>query len=173
MSEEESILLRPPRLEDGMDVYLLINICPPLDINSSYCNLLQCSHFADTSVVAERSGEIVGFISGHLKPQSPETLFIWQVAVAPQARGIGLAFQMLEHILARPQCHTVNHLETTITKDNRPSWGLFKRLAQKHQAELQSSVWMDKDTHFAGQHDSEHLVRIGPFNHTSNSGEIQ
>ena len=163
MSEIKSILLRLPRLEDGMEVFRLIGSCPPLDTNSSYCNLLQCSHFANTSVAAERDGELMGFISGYAIPERPDTLFVWQVAVSGQARGVGLASRMLNHILARPNCDQIRYLETTITEDNQASWALFKRFAKTQEADFQSSAWMDKEKHFAGQHDSEVLVRIGPF----------
>ena len=163
MTDIESIVLRSPVLEDGLAVFRLIGNCPPLDMNSSYCNLLQCAHFANTSVAAEMNGELVGFISGYAIPGRADTLFIWQVAVAEQARGLGLASRMLSHILARPLCADITHLETTITQDNQASWALFKRLASTLSADFQSSEWLDKEAHFAGQHDSEALVRIGPF----------
>mgnify|MGYP000008530947 CR=1 FL=1 len=163
MSDLEDIVLRRPALEDGMAVFRLVKSCPPLDINSSYCNLLQCTHFANTSVVAQVNGEMVGFISGYVIPERPDTLFVWQVAVAGQARGLGLASHMLAHILDRPHCADIGYLETTITQDNPASWALFKSLAKKLSADFQSSGWMDKKAHFSGQHDSEALVRIGPF----------
>lgn len=155
--------MKQPSLDDGMEVFRLIENCPPLDTNSSYCNLLQCTHFASTSVAAQMNGEIVGFISSYVLPEQPDTLFIWQVAVAEQARGIGLASQMLTEILSRPHCENISYIETTITLDNRASWALFKRLAHTISADFQSSGWMDKEAHFAGQHDSESLVRIGPL----------
>lgn len=164
----QNIAIRLPALEDGMPLFRLIQRCPPLDTNSSYCNLLQCGHFSSTSVAAELNDELVGFISGYLIPERPETLFIWQVAVDEQARGVGLASQMLMHILSRPNCQSVRFLETTITQDNAPSWALFNRLAKKLSAELHSSPWLDKQAHFDGQHDSEDLVRIGPFNVNQN-----
>lgn len=167
MTDIESIALRSPVLEDGMAVFRLVENCPPLDMNSSYCNLLQCSHFASTSVTAQMNGEMVGFISGYVIPERPDTLFVWQVAVAEQARGLGLASRMLTHILARPHCAAIAYLETTITHDNQASWALFKRLASTLSVDFQSSGWLDKETHFAGQHDSEALVRIGPFNSQS------
>lgn len=171
MPRLESIELRPPTLEDGMSVFQLVENCPPLDTNSSYCNLLQCSHFAATSVAAERDGELVGFISGYILPDRPDTLFVWQVAVAEAARGVGLASKMLIHILDRPQCGGVQYLETTITEDNSASWALFKSLAKKLPSELNSSPWMDKEAHFRGQHDSEALVRLGPFTHIANQSK--
>jgi L-2,4-diaminobutyric acid acetyltransferase len=146
-----------------MAVFRLIQRCPPLDNNSSYCNLLQCSHFASTSVVASLNGKLTGFISGYIHPERPNTLFIWQVAVDENARGFGLASKMLMHILNRSSCNSIHYLETTITQDNLPSWGLFKRLAKRLDAELLPSPWLDKKAHFDEQHDSESLVRIGPF----------
>jgi len=160
----QEIELRVPTLEDGMSVYRLIKRCPPLDTNSSYCNILQASHFASTSVAAERNEQVIGFISGYLLPDRPDTLFIWQVAADEEARGVGLASRMLINLLARPACKKVSYLETTITQDNAPSWNLFKRLGKRLSADLKSSAWLEKDVHFDGQHDSEALVRIGPFN---------
>lgn len=157
--------LRMPTLEDGMSVFRLIQRCPPLDANSSYCNFLQSGHFSSTSVAAERDGKLVGFISGYILPDRPDTLFIWQVAVDEEARGLGLASQMLLNILNRSHCQDVHYLETTITEDNQPSWALFKRLSKQMDADINSTeAWLDKQAHFDGEHDSESLVRIGPFN---------
>ena len=158
-----TIELRTPTLSDGMEVFRLVERCPPLDANSSYCNFLQCGHFAQTSVAAEMNGELVGFISGYKKPEQQDTLFVWQVAIDERARGQGLASKMLLHILQRPNCQSVNHLETTITEDNKGSWALFERLAKTLTADLNSSIFLDKQKHFDGLHDSEALVRIGPF----------
>lgn len=158
------ITLRAPTAEDGAAVYELIAQCPPLDTNSMYCNLLQSSHFSDTSVAAELDEDIVGFISGYVLPKQPDTLFIWQVAVGEKARGQGLASRMLRDILQRPACQQVKYIETTITPDNRASWALFESLANKLSAQLNHSVMFDRQQHFAGQHETEMLVKIGPIN---------
>jgi L-2,4-diaminobutyric acid acetyltransferase len=157
------ITLRAPAAEDGAAVYELIAQCPPLDTNSMYCNLLQCTHFSATSVAAEKDGEIVGFISGYIQPDDTDTLFIWQVAVGEKARGQGLAGRMLRDILSRQQEGQIKFIETTITPDNRASWALFESLANKLGAELNHTVMFDRQQHFAGQHETEMLVRIGPI----------
>ncbi len=162
-SARKEALLRQPVSEDGADVHRLIQRCPPLDENSVYCNLLQTSHFADTSVAAEVAGELAGFVSGYLVPSRPDTLFIWQVAVAEEGRGQGLAGRMIREILGRPNCAQVRYLETTITPDNEASWALFRGLARKLGTECNESVMFDRERHFQGQHDSEMLLRIGPF----------
>jgi L-2,4-diaminobutyric acid acetyltransferase len=156
------ITMRKPNPEDGSVVYDLVENCKPLDTNSMYCNNLQCSHFRDTAVLAEEQGETIGFISGYLLPEQPDTLFVWQVAVSPKARGLGLASKMLLELLSRQQ-GAVRHLHTSITPGNEASWNLFKRLARKLDAPLNERVMFDKEQHFAGQHETEMLVHIGPF----------
>lgn len=158
-----TLTLRTPADSDGLAVHQLIAACPPLDTNSTYCNLIQCAHFAETSVIAEAEGEIVGFVSGHRIPTRPDTLFVWQVAVSEKGRGQGLAGRMLAAILDRPGNEDIRHLETTVTADNDASWALFESFARKRDAGLERSVMFDRQQHFAGTHDTEMLARIGPF----------
>ena len=158
-----AIELFAPKDTDGMSVHKLIQSCPPLDTNSAYCNLLQCTHFSDTSVAAVAEDQLVGFISGYILPNRPNTLFIWQVAVSEQARGQGLASSMVQHILQREHCSAVQFIETTITESNAASWALFEGVAKTLNAQLDRSVMFEKQAHFHGEHDSEMLVRIGPF----------
>lgn len=153
--------LRLPSAKDGASVHRLVALCPPLDQNSLYCNLLQASHFAETSILAEHDGEVGGFISGYRVPQRDNVLFIWQVAVSPQARGQGLALSMLESLLAR--LPDIDYLETTVTPDNTPSARLFSRLASNKGVKIEKSVLFDKQAHFEGGHEDEELYRIGPF----------
>lgn len=167
MTSEESdttaINLRKPVKDDGFRLNQLVAECPPLDPNSIYCNLLQCSHFADTAVAAEKDGDLVGFISGYIPPQQPETVFVWQVAVHEKGRGQGLAKRMLKAIVAQQNQNHVTHMETTITADNDASWALFRSFARDMGAELSYEEHFTKAVHFGGQHDSEFLLRIGPF----------
>ncbi|MFI8619720.1 diaminobutyrate acetyltransferase [Marinomonas sp. NPDC078689] len=159
----EKLELKKTSALNGMEVNQLVADCAPLDTNSVYCNLLQCDHFSDTSVAAELDDALVGFISGYLLPAKTDTLFVWQVAVHESARGKGLAKKMLRDILSRPSCAGVRYLETTITRSNEGSWALFRSLAKQLNSPLNESVQFDKETHFKGKHDTEYLVRIGPF----------
>ncbi|MFC6488455.1 diaminobutyrate acetyltransferase [Nitratireductor sp. GCM10026969] len=156
------ITFRTPRTEDGADVWRLIRACEPLDENSLYCNLLQCDHFSDTCVVAERKsdGAIVGWISGYLMPDDPSTLFVWQVAVDESAQGQGVAKRMLSALLAREICADVRGLKTTITSENAASWALFKSFARNQGGKLKSVPYFRREDHFDGAHATEHMVMI-------------
>lgn len=156
----DALTFRKPESEDGSNIWELIKSCKPLDENSMYCNLIQCDHFADTCILAERNGVAVGWISGYLLPDAPDTLFVWQVAVSEEARGLGLAGRMLDKLLSRDDMAGVLHLKTTITRDNDASWGLFRGLAERHNARLTDEPHFRKDDHFDGEHATEHMVTI-------------
>lgn len=172
VSMGESWRLSLPDASLGLAVAQLVERCPPLDPNSVYCNLLQCHHFAGTSVAAiTGTGDLVGFISAYLPPGRPNTLFVWQVAVDPSRRKQGLARAMLLEILRRPHCLGVSFLETTVTEDNQASQLLFCRLAENLGGQMETHTLFDKQIHFDGQHETEMLIRIGPFIFNPDAGE--
>lgn len=152
--------LRSPVAKDGAQIWRLVRACRPLDENSMYCNLLQCDHFADTCVIAEMSGQTAGWVSAYVMPNEPDTLFVWQVAVADIARGQGLGGVMLQDILNRPQCKAVTRLQTTITADNEASWALFRKFARRQGSELDIAPYFTQALHFQDRHKTEHMVTI-------------
>jgi len=160
-----TVMLRRPTDGDGYNLHQLVARCQPLDTNSVYCNLLQCSDFADTAIAAENAqGELVGFISGYRPPSRPDTLFVWQVAVDSSMRGQGLALRMLLALTERvAREHGVRYMETTISPDNAASQALFKRAFDKLDADCTTRTLFSRAKHFAGQHQDEVLYRAGPF----------
>ena len=100
-----------------------------------------------------------------LDPNSlhPDSRSIWQVAVSPDARGHGLGQRLVLEILARPRNANLRYLRTTITGDNAASWAMFGRLARDLDAPTERHLLFDADRHFAGRHDSELELVIGPF----------
>jgi len=161
--EATALTFRHPVSDDGKRVWDLIASCPPLDQNSLYCNLLQCSHFASTCMIAERDGDLVGWISGYRPPEEPDTLFVWQVAVSENARGLGLAKKMIGALLASDGARGVKRIKTTITESNAASWAMFKGAAKALDAPIAHESFFDRERHFGGRHDTEFLVTIGPF----------
>lgn len=149
-----------------MALHRLVLACPPLDQNSAYCNLLQCSHFSDTSIAAIRDEALMGSITGYRVPGREDTLFVWQVAVHPEARGQGLARTMLHKLVARTASLGVRYVETSITPGNEASWRLFTGFAAELQANAERSVMFERALHFQGAHETEELLRIGPLNNS-------
>jgi L-2,4-diaminobutyric acid acetyltransferase len=158
-----AVRVRTPLAEDARRVWQLIEETPSLDKNSLYCNLLQCSHFAQTCAVAEIGGELVGWLSGYIPPESEDTLFVWQICVGSRARGQGIARKLIGAVLARPASSRVRYLTCTITETNTASWALFGSAARALKGQMRQAEHFLHDTHFGGSHDSELGVCIGPF----------
>jgi L-2,4-diaminobutyric acid acetyltransferase len=140
----------------------LANDAGSLDVNSRYAYLLWCRDFADTTVVVRDGDRLAGFITGFLRPQAPDTYFVWQVAVSPLYRRRGLARRMLDHAvdLLRPQ--GVRYVEATVTPDNKASSRLFESFAEANGAELRRDV-LFTERELGPGHLPEVLHRIGPL----------
>lgn len=162
-SPVEEILFRKPSIRDGRAVHQLISQSPPLDLNSVYSYYLLSDHFQDSCVIAEKNGQVVGFLSAYPVPQRPDTLFVWQVVVSAELRGQHLAARMLDSVLERLG-EAVHFVEATVNPSNMASRKLFESLARKHQTQVQESVYLQaEDFGPAAAHESEILFRI-PLN---------
>lgn len=166
--ETTQVIYRSPLREDAGPMQALVKASPPLDVNSTYAYLLICTHFPDTSVVATDGDRLLGFVSAYLEPSNPGVVFIWQVAVASSARGLGVAKRMLHEVLARPSCARVRYLETTITPSNDASWRLFRALARDWQARCLPVATFSGTELGGDDHEDEQLLRIGPL-----AGQLQ
>lgn len=163
MAESDGIILRRPAAEDGAPLHALVRKCKPLDENSIYCNLLQCTHFANTCIVAEKEGKLAGFVTGYRMPDHPGIYFLWQVGVAAAGRGHGLGKRMIQAILSREACRGVTELNTTITRSNEASRALFASVARAEGAEITEQEYFTAE-HFGGSnHEPEYLFRIRPL----------
>ncbi|MFI8087775.1 diaminobutyrate acetyltransferase [Streptomyces sp. NPDC086080] len=154
-----------PTVADGAVLWRIAKDSKVLDLNSSYSYLLWCRDFAATSAVArDERGEPIGFVSGYLRPDSPRTLLVWQVAVDASYRGRGLAAALLDGLTARTAAeHRVDTVETTITPGNTASERLFTAFAERHGALLEREVLFEAGQFPDGPHDPEVLYRIGPL----------
>lgn len=161
--------LEPPRADDGAHLWRLARVAGELDVNSPYHYVLWCRDFAATSVVARDAGRPVGFVTGYQRPDSPDTLFVWQVAVDPEHRRRGLARRMLDHlgtVMADRGCH---YLEVTITPDNAASIRTFEGFARAHGAPMTGREGFGSEL-FPDHHAPERLYRIGPVRQRLSTG---
>lgn len=163
--------LRAPRLADGRAIWKLVSETPALDTNSPYAYLLVCSHFADTSVVALEGERLVGFLAGYRPPTGSDAIFVWQIGVAPEARGRGLGARMLDHVVEAPACRGIRYLEATITPSNAASRRLFSGFAARRRTGFREQPRFPGE-HFPGSaHEPEILVRVGPLRAPRSSKE--
>ncbi len=161
--QPDGVSIRSATMEDGADVWRLVRDSKVLDVNSSYAYLLFLDRFGETSVVAEEEGQVVGFVTGFRPPESPDVIFVWQVAVDASMRGRGLAGRMLDALVGLDGCEGVRYLETTVTPSNGPSRALFASFARSMDAEHTVSPYIREGMFPKPGHEDEQLHRIGPF----------
>jgi L-2,4-diaminobutyric acid acetyltransferase len=158
------VTLRKPDRSDGADLHALIASCPPLDLNSRYAYLLLCEHHADTCVVAELNGRLVGAVTAYFLPACPDMLFVWQVAVAPGMQGQRLASRMLDRLIERCAVEQpLRIVQATISPSNIASRKLFTSLAARHGMDIAGSLLFSAADFGDGKHEEEWLYQIGPW----------
>lgn len=150
-----------PRITDGAAVHRLA-ASTTLDRNSPYAYLMVCRDFARTSAVARASGSVVGFVAAYRRPEAPDTLFVWQVAVADDWRGHGLARRMIDDVLGRDLAF--RYLEATVTPTNAASLRLFRSFARADGARCEEvELFGVGDFPPDSDHEAEVLLRVGPL----------
>lgn len=162
------LTVRPPTTQDGAAMWRLARDSGSLDLNSSYAYLLLADHFAATCRLAflpddtGTEGKPVGFVSAYRLPADPATLFVWQVAVDPRARGRRVAGRLLDAVVdatAEGDGPAVTRLHTTVTTDNASSRRVFARWAAERGATLQETPGYEA-AHFPDGHEAEPLLVI-------------
>ena len=160
----QDIVFRHPAADDGRQLWEITKASGSLDLNSVYHYLIMCRHFGRTSLVAERQGRVVGFVTAYIPPASADTIFVWQVAVDASERGRGLGVQLLTRVFENARACGVKNLDATITPSNKASIGLFTAAARALKArfvfeeEFFSAADFGKTTH-----EAEVLFHIGPI----------
>jgi len=155
-------ILRRPTPADAPALTALVQACPPLDANTTYCYALLGDHFADTCALAAVDGRPVAFISGYRLPRRSDVLFVWQVGVHPDWRGHGLAARLLDTLATRAWWPEIAWLETTIGPSNQASARLFAGFAARRGVGIEVVPGYPLDW-FPPPHEAEPLHRVGPF----------
>ncbi|MGH8370897.1 MAG: diaminobutyrate acetyltransferase [Gammaproteobacteria bacterium] len=163
-SAAAKLSLRMPTRDDGAAVWNLVGESGGLEQNSAYAYLLLCTHFRDTCVVAERDRQLLGCVLAYRPPSESDCVFVWQVGVAPEARGQGLGGEMLDAVVRLPNCYGARFLTASVAPDNTASRALFTGFARRHQVPLMEQEFLTADC-FPQAHAAEPLLKIGPLQH--------
>ncbi len=155
-------VLRTPEPRDAANLWHLLGEIGNLERNSCYTYLLLCSHFASSSLVAERKGDLIGFVLGYRPPSEPSAIFVWQIGVAANERGCGLGNKLLLRLLDQPGCRGVDHVTATVSPDNTASLALFRNFAKTLGVAIVERPCF-RAALFAEAHPDENLLRIGPL----------
>ncbi len=153
--------LRKVSPADIAQVYELLTANRPyVGLNSRYTYFLLAKDFNDTCLVALVDGKIVGFSSGYVPPNRPDTFFSWEVVVHKDYRGNGLQKSLM---LNQINQSGVRFFEGTVNPSNEVSKRNICELAKMLKAECRSNVLFTEEDFGNDGHEAEVLLRIGPI----------
>jgi L-2,4-diaminobutyric acid acetyltransferase len=157
-ADRSSLGYRLARLEDGPALWSLAKD-NGLDENSPYAYLLWSEYFRDTTVVAaDDDDRPVGFVMAFLRPDEPDTVFVWQIGVSADHRRRGIAGTLLDELFERTEASV---LEATVTPSNSASETLFRRFGDRHGLAVAVDPLFGEEL-FPPGHEAELRFRIGP-----------
>ncbi|HLR64850.1 MAG TPA: diaminobutyrate acetyltransferase [Pseudogracilibacillus sp.] len=159
----EHITFTHPTKSDGKHMYTLAKDSKVLDVNSPYSYVMWSTYFQQTSMIVTYKDERIGFISGYILPEQPDTLFIWQVAVSEKFRGFGLATRMINALYDSLKSKGIHFIEATVTPSNKPSSNLFKGVANKYNTQCKTTLCFSKADFPIADTEEEYTYRIGPI----------
>lgn len=160
--KQTALRFRAARRGDGAALWQLVKSAGTLELNSAYFYLLFAEHFGATCLIAEQDETVVGGVIAYRPPAEPDAVFVWQIGVAPAARGQGLGKQLLHELLQLPGCAGVRWLTATVAEDNLVSARLFRGFARERNVTCKTQDFFSSAL-FPEPHSAEPLFRIGPF----------
>jgi len=153
-------LMRQPRKKDAAEIHAMLQPYKPyVGTSPLYTYLLICEHFRKTSIVVENNDqEIVGFISAYNPPETPGTLFLWEIAVKEGYHGNNLYIRMVKSLYKRlkPQ-----YIEATVNPSNTSSIKRLKKLAHMFKCEYTTQPLFPSKYFGEHSHEDEILYSIG------------
>jgi len=161
--DADGVGIRAPSYDEGAVMWEIAREAGSLEVNSPYAYLLQCRNFQNTCAIAEVYGQPAGFVVTHRVPDRPAVLFVWQIAVLPDFRGMGIAKRLLDGVLGREANAGVRAVEATVTPSNKASAAFFASFAKSRGATLDVRPGFAAES-FPGGHDheTEELYAIAP-----------
>lgn len=167
------ITFRTPSIEDGAEIWKMVDETAALDDNSAYAYFMACRNFAATSVVAEAGDDLAGMVTAYPLPDDPQILFVWQVNVRDKYQGQGLSVRMLKEIMKREDCQSVRWIETTVAPGNEASEAMFRRIAADLNADINVKEVYGDELFPDGEHKVERLFVIGPITRVDNTIQLR
>jgi len=162
--DADGVAIRTALEGDGALLWTLARDSGGIDLNSPYAYMMQCRNFKNTCMVAEVFGAPAGFVTAHRVSGRTDVLFVWQVAVLREFRGLGIAHRLLAGLVEQAACLGVRKLEATVTQSNKASEALFTAFAKARGAKLDIRAgFVETDFPEDERHEAERLFTIQPI----------
>lgn len=158
----EQLRYRFPNKSDGANVWKLVKDSGKLDVNTPYFYVTMSHWFSRSCMLVEdiENGRLVGVIVGFRQPENPDTLFIWQITVADDYRGKGIALLLLDEAARQSN---IQYVEATISPSNASSRRLFEKWATAKKVDIVRTEGFGRELFPNNAHEQEDLYVIGPL----------
>ncbi|MCE8027711.1 diaminobutyrate acetyltransferase [Halomonas daqingensis] len=155
-------VFKQPTIHDAKDMYHLACETTQLDRYPEYFYLLWCRDFQETSLIAKKDGDLIGFVIGYIRPDFPSTLLIWQQATQKSVINRGLGVRLLNDLICRCKDRGVDFVEATIDPCNYTAERTLLGISKMHRTSMEKAVIFEQK-HFSVEHHAEMLVKVGPL----------
>jgi ribosomal protein S18 acetylase RimI-like enzyme len=85
-------------------------------------------HFTDTSFMAERDGQMAGFLIGFLSQSRPDESYVHFVGVSPELQGHGLGRRLYELFFELSRTHRRTRVRAVTSPSNSGSYHFHQRM---------------------------------------------
>lgn len=123
----DALTVRPANPDDYDTIVAVVNEWWGREVAAGLPRLF-LQHFHSTSLVAERGGELIGFLVGFVSPSRPAEVYIHYVGVQPGHRRSGLARRLYGHFLSQPSVAQCKFVRAVTSPLNVGSVEFHKRM---------------------------------------------
>lgn len=141
------VIFRNVKEKDIPEIAKIIkNGRPYLGLNGNYTYWMLATLYPEYCFVAEtKEKEVIGFVTA-LPVLKKESVFVWQLGVAAEARGQGIGFQLIERVRDYAITQELKGMITSISPKNQASLGTFQKIANKYHMIMEHvSVYKDNE----------------------------
>jgi ribosomal protein S18 acetylase RimI-like enzyme len=135
-------------MHDDVIPYLGFDPMPPADFVKVLSDLVASKSF----YVVEHSGRVQGFYStARHEGRERHVAYLGTFAVAPEARGTGLARSIIETAISRLHSEGVTRIELTLEADNPRALSFYRKVGFGLEGTMRSAYKRSSDAHYVDQ----------------------
>lgn len=132
-----SVNLRECTPADIDYVIRFVESCAPLEVHTSFTYWVTFEYWGHLCRVALVGNRVVGYVSAIGSGRVRDVLYVWQVGVAQEFRGQGLAQRLLSEVVTAGRANGFRKAQVSIAGDNEASLKAFERFAREQKQRLE------------------------------------
>jgi L-2,4-diaminobutyric acid acetyltransferase len=141
-----SIKIRKTREGDFLKVHEFVEKCDVLVTHPEHFYKIILRYFGDSCFLAEKQGNVIGFLMGFFSQKTPSTYFLWQIGTDASMRREGIGKKLITYAEQDLKKRGCTRIELTIDPENTISKNLFEKLGYENISNKEGKTIQVKDT---------------------------